>query len=375
MTWNTAGDRKGWVTEGDDCSAQKKVTELLAEQVEAADVLLMNKMDLVEHDKLQIAATVAKGLNANAKMFEATYGKIPIEGLFGGNTITSTNKGSVENDNVANEHALSHSQQNDHNSEARHAPDCLDESNHHSHAHDHACSDPKCNVSTHHHDHNHHDHSSTSTDDLEISSFVFKASVPFNAGRLLDLLNKWPVPIKDELDIGQMQRAVSDGCNIGEQNSDVRSPFMGVLRSKGFCWLAPSKWSGPGDDTWRHDTAMYWSHAGKHFGITTAGKWWGSLSREQMKGFFTTNKKEFDRIIQEDFVSDEWGDRRQEIVFIGTNLGEDEINNALNKCLLTKAELEKYRQLLRNFEYSTLTSSGPSLFDIGGTDHIDANTR
>ena len=28
---------------------------------------------------------------------------------------------------------------------------------------------------------------------------------------------------------------------------------------------------------------MYWSHAGKHFGISTAGKWWGSVSKEQMK--------------------------------------------------------------------------------------------
>ena len=36
MSWNSAGDRKGWVAEGDDCTAELKVTELLAEQVRFA---------------------------------------------------------------------------------------------------------------------------------------------------------------------------------------------------------------------------------------------------------------------------------------------------------------------------------------------------
>ena len=37
MTWDSAGDRDNWTEEGDDCAGQRKVPELLAEQVEVKD--------------------------------------------------------------------------------------------------------------------------------------------------------------------------------------------------------------------------------------------------------------------------------------------------------------------------------------------------
>lgn len=150
--------------------------------------------------------------------------------------------------------------------------------------------------------------------------------------------------------------------------------FVGVLRSKGFCWMAPTKWSNTaGNDIWRHDTAMYWSHAGKHFGITSAGKWWGTLNKDQMKPYFANNMDEYDRIMREDWVSEEWGDRRQELVFIGTNIDEEEIREALDDCLCTAEEMDVYRAQVRNYLETTFSTlkGGPSLFDVGGTDHLD----
>jgi len=127
--------------------------------------------------------------------------------------------------------------------------------------------------------------------------------------------------------------------------------FRGVLRSKGFCWMAPMKWSSSAGngDVWRHDTAMYWSHAGKHFGITTAGKWWATLTKEQMKPNFVNNQEEYERILREDWVSEEWGDRRQELVFIGSRLDEEEIREALDECLCTEEEMVAYRAQLRSY--------------------------
>merc|ERR1712194_334168 len=76
--------------------------------------------------------------------------------------------------------------------------------------------------------------------------------------RLMVLLNRWPIPIKDSLDFmaAEIQEFKGD--------RETANEFMGVLRSKGFCWMAPAKWSSTAanNDSWRHDTAMYWSHAG-----------------------------------------------------------------------------------------------------------------
>ena len=74
---------------------------------------------------------------------------------------------------------------------------------------------------------------------------------------------------------------------------------------------------------------MYWSHAGKHFSVTAAGKWWGTISKEQMKKFFIENAEEYQRILREDFVTDEFGDRRQELVFIGSNIDDEQITYCL----------------------------------------------
>lgn len=124
---------------------------------------------------------------------------------------------------------------------------------------------------------------------------------------------------------------------------------------------------------WRHDTAMYWSHAGKHFGIQSAGKWWGTLGKEDMKPFFEGNMKEYERILREDWVSEEWGDRRQELVFIGAKIDEEDIRAALDECLCTKEEMEMYRAQLRNYLDASISDSngGPSLFDVGRVDQID----
>ena len=94
---------------------------------------------------------------------------------------------------------------------------------------------------------------------------------------------------------------------------------------------------------------MCWSHAGKHFGIQTAGKWWAGLDKDQIRPYFANNMKEYERIMEEDWISDEWGDRRQELVFIGINLDEDAIREELDRCLCTEEELAAYRQNVKRF--------------------------
>jgi G3E family GTPase len=382
MTWDTFGE--------------KMVPELLAEQVEAADILVINKIDLAGEEQVAVASSLARVMNQKAGIFETKFGEISVrevlqvneqeqqykdhhdhdhghdhgheeEEVVHGAEVASCNQVDGKHDSHNDSKHSHHSHSHNHNDvESCNDPGCTDKS--HSHDHNHqgeACSDPGCTDATHSHSHDHqqgevcndpgctdpsHNHSqqkSTSTANLGIRNFVYKSNRPFNMTRLLNVLNKWPVPIKEELDLGQLAEAAEKGFSVDDEGNEQKSPFVGILRSKGFCWMAPTRWTGEKNDIWRHNTAMYWSHAGKHFGISTAGKWWGSISKEEMKSFFGNNMKEYERILQEDFVSEEFGDRRQEIVFIGVNIDEEEITKALDDCLCSDEEMEVYRQQLR----------------------------
>ena len=364
---------------GDHHAAVRKVPELLAEQVEAADLLLVNKIDLAGKEQAEIASGVARGLNDRANVMEVEFGRVDAREFLGklnnraGHVHVHEDDKTVECHEVEC-HDTSHSHSHEHSSASSSCsdPECVEASHSHSHDHEHSsssagCSDPECTDTSHSHTHEHKSAANTAVQNLGITSFVYKALVPFNSQRLLALLNRWPVPMKDTLDVGLV---------VAEVTPEIEQAFVGVLRSKGFCWMAPTHWTpgkGGTGDVWRHDTAMYWSHAGRHFGITSAGKWWGSLRKEQMKPYFANNMKEYDRIMREDWVSEEWGDRRQELVFIGARIDEEEIRSALDECLCTEEEMNIYRFKLRNYLDTKFSSEmgGPSLFNVGEVDHID----
>lgn len=293
MSWDEARERKGWVTPGEEMTStgMRKVSELLAEQVEAADLILLNKIDIADTEQRTVAEKVAKALNSKARISPVKFGVIAPSLLLEKTAVD-------ENDTPFDDEEMNHSHSHDH---ACHDQHCSDAS--HSHSHEHATNNAELtDAKTHSHFH------ATSVDQLGLSNFVFKSDKPFHPVRIMDVLNRWPVPIKDTLDLEVLREAVMDGYHVSGVKEE--SPFVGVIRSKGFCWFAPNKWIGRSTDPWRHDTAMYWSHAGKAFDLSTAGKWWATIPEESMKKYFISNEKEYQRIVREDFVSDEFGDRR-----------------------------------------------------------------
>lgn len=319
MTWDVAGDRGGWTDPGDDCSSMRKVPELLAEQVEAADVLLLNKIDLAGPEQVKVAAALAQTINDKAVVERVEFGRVASP-----QQIVRETKVAEDGEDT-NQPATSCCSN----------PGCPSNQKKQQEAEEQAAAASK-------------KRDTVSTADLNIDSFVYRADRPFESRNLMGLLNTWPVPIKD--DLGGLLANFDDNNEEDEEEDIGRaSPFFGVLRSKGFCWMAPTKWKPEpeGGDPWRHDTAMYWSHAGKHFGISIAGKWWATLSESQMEKFFENGSgdtAEFDRIKREDFVSEEWGDRRQELVFIGVGLDQEKITEALDACLLGDRGMERYRE-------------------------------
>ncbi|MEM6431056.1 MAG: GTP-binding protein [Deinococcota bacterium] len=94
--------------------------------------------------------------------------------------------------------------------------------------------------------------------------------------------------------------------------------MRGVIRSKGFFWLAT-----------RPAHVLLWSQAGQVLGIEPAGLWWAASN--------TTPDPQDETAVEWD---DTWGDRCQQLVFIGQQLEPEQITQILNDCLLTDAEIE-----------------------------------
>lgn len=129
------------------------------------------------------------------------------------------------------------------------------------------------------------------TEEYGISSFAFQARIPFHPERFYDFLHQdWPQ--------GKL------------------------LRSKGYFWLA----SEP-------DYAWQWHQAGGIARYGMAGLFWHAVPEDQWPEDAETVHQ-----IQSSFVAP-FGDCRQELVFIGQQLEQQQMLRQLELCLLTEQEL------------------------------------
>ena len=153
----------------------RSIADLLVDQVEFADVLLLNKTDLVTAEALGRVETVVKRLNPTARLLHAIRGEVDVKNLLHTGLF----------DPVA----------------AAEAPGCDEE------------------IADGH---------TPETEEYGISSLVFRSDRPFHPHRLADALDL----------------------------------LRGLLRSKGFCWIAS-----------RPKIAAIWSQAGPNLVIEPAQYW------------------------------------------------------------------------------------------------------
>ncbi len=108
-----------------ECAAQPVYTSLIVEQVTVADMVILNKMDLVDAPTRQALHKWVRTIVPLARILEAVQAQVPLELLLGAATATHEH---------AHEHAHDHAHDHDHD---------------HAHEHEHE----------HEHDHDHdHDH-------------------------------------------------------------------------------------------------------------------------------------------------------------------------------------------------------------------------
>lgn len=161
-----------------------------------------------------------------------------------------------------------------------------------------------------------------SADELGFVTHVYRARRPFNSERLGQLFKRWPIPTK--------KLTIVQGAELAKPDLpvDADATFAGVLRSKGTVWL----------DT-EHLVSAAWSHAGRQLQLFNGGVWWATLPEPVMKQCLPEPSA---FAAESSLFEGNHGDRRQEIVFIGTNLDVSGIDAALDECLCTNGEMYEY---------------------------------
>ena len=88
----------------------------------------------------------------------------------------------------------------------------------------------------------------------------------------------------------------------------------------------------------RPEQALVWGQAGGSIKADSAGVWWSSMSlqKRMQQIAFIENQD----LIEEDWHKD-FGDRKNEIVFIGQNMDKEQIMSELNTCLASSAEIAR----------------------------------
>lgn len=222
-------DRGEVAGEGD----QRRIVDLLVDQIEFADVIVLNKVSDAGTGQVLAARKIIAALNPDAKVIETDFSEVATHDVLG--------TGLFDFDH-AHEHPLWAKELYGF---ADHVPE---------------------------------------TDEYDVTSFVYRARRPFDPAAIEEVLN-------------------------GE--------LPGVIRAKGHFWLAT-----------RPDWAAEFSLAGALSTITPLGNWWAAVPDH-----YWPKHPEARAQIMRDW-DEGFGDRRQEIVFIGSGMDEALIRNRLDAALI-----------------------------------------
>jgi G3E family GTPase len=212
----------------------RTLVDLMVEQIEFADVIVLNKISAVSVEHRELARAIVRALNSDARIVEADFGDVPL------NEVLLTGRFDFEK---AQQHPLWFKELNDFKV---HVPE---------------------------------------TEEYGVRSFVYRSRRPFHPARFQEFCNEsWP----------------------------------GVIRAKGFFWLAT-----------RPEFVGELAQAGALIRTSNRGLWWSAVPKNRwpdQPGWYESMKSYFDPV---------WGDRRQEIVFIGTEpMDEAAIRKRLDACLV-----------------------------------------
>jgi G3E family GTPase len=214
---------------------ERTLVNLLVEQIEFADVVVLNKVTDAGRKKVNAARQIIRSLNADAKIIETDHSDVPSD------TILDTGLFDFEK---AHEHPMWAKELYGF---ADHVPE---------------------------------------TEEYGVASFVYRARQPFEPEKILNVL---------------------------------KGDLPSVIRAKGHFWIAT-----------RPDWVAEFSLAGSLTSIQPLGTWWDSVPQDR----WPTNESA--RTYITEHWQEPWGDRRQELVFIGAGIDWPALKASLDSCLVAE---------------------------------------
>lgn len=212
---------------------ERTLVHLLTDQIEFADVVILNKAEDAGESKLDAARKVIRSLNADAEIIETNHSSVAAEKIL--------DTGLFDFDQ-AHEHPIWAKELYGF---ADHVPE---------------------------------------TEEYGVASYVYRMRRPFVPDRILEVLN-------------------------GE--------LPGVIRAKGHFWIST-----------RPDWVAEFSLAGALSSIKPLGTWWASVPEDKRPNH------ESAQAYMKAHWQEPWGDRRQEIVFIGAGIDWPALKARLDNCLV-----------------------------------------
>ncbi|MBO9197750.1 GTP-binding protein [Rhizobium sp. 16-449-1b] len=223
---------RGEVRDDED---NRSLIDLLVDQIEFADVIVINKISEVDAATRMTIRQIVASLNPDARVVETDFGDLPLGSILDTRLFSEAKSA---------RHPLWHKELY---GWGDHVPE---------------------------------------TEEYGISSFVYRARRPFDPVKLERFLAmEWP----------------------------------GLIRAKGHFWLAT-----------RPSEIGQLSIAGVQRQITAKGYWWATVPKAQWPRY-----PQFRQLLDKHW-NETWGDRRQELVFIGAGLDQEAVCAALNDCLVGK---------------------------------------
>jgi len=260
---------------------EENLENLVIQQIEFCDIVLLNKVSLLDKEEIRRVKMAIKALQPDAKIIDADYCKVDIDQLIDTNLFDFEKaSGSAawirEFEDWSTD--VEHHDEDEHHHDDDDDEDEDEDEHHHEHEHE-----------EHEHHHHHHHHGVENEEEgtaleYDINTFVYYRRRPFDEAKFEDWINK---------------------------ESDKHH----IIRAKGICYFSNEP-----------EKIYVYESAGKQVTLTFSRKWFSAtLSKQQLKYL-----RENDENFAHDW-DDEYGDRLIKLVFIGQNINEKAIRKELDQ--------------------------------------------